>query len=110
MTDNADNNIVEFPKHKIIRDPIPDIEEIKKMKKKSVRNLADNLANEICDSLITDFDNYGIDTEKDSFVKDFVFLSSIVSATIYRTLEIDHELHEFIDTMVNVVEIDKEKP
>ena len=98
------NNVLEFPRNKIIREPLPDSDELKKMKKKAVKNLADSLTAEVCDTLLSDFDNYGIDTEKETFTKDFVFLSSIISATIYRTLEIDHDFHDFIDTMVNIEE------
>ena len=98
------NNVLEFPKSKIIREQLPDSDELKKMKKKAVKSLADSLTAEVCDTLLSDFDNYGIDTEKETFIKDFVFLSSIISATIYRTLEIDHDLHDFIDTMVNIEE------
>ena len=105
MTEELDTNILEFPKSKIVRDPLPDSDELKKMKKKSVKNLADSLTAEVCDTLLSHFDNYGIDTDNETFVKDFIFLSSIVAATIYRTLGVDHEFHDFIDAMVSVEDL-----
>lgn len=98
------NKVLEFPKNKIIRENVPDVEEIKQAKAKSVVKFADTLIEEMSESILNDFDNYGIDTERESFGKDFHFFVEVLSATVYRTLNLEHPLHSFLDENVEVVE------
>lgn len=98
-------NIVEFPKSKIVRDGALNTEAVNKLKEKSTQNFADTLVQEITESLLLELDNYGIDTEADHFNKDFYFLVSILSAMIYRSLELEHDFHNFLDSYVKVSEV-----
>jgi hypothetical protein len=97
------NKVLEFPKDKIIRDNAPEAEEIKQAKTKGVKNFADSLIKEISENTMNDFDNYGIDTEKKSFGKDFHFFVEALSAAVYRTLNLEHPLHIFIDENVEMI-------
>lgn len=99
-------NIVEFPKSKIIRDASLNIEAIEKMKEKSTQNFADTLVQDLTESLLTELDNYGIDIEDEVFAKDFFYMVSIMSAMIYRTLNLKHDFHDFLDKNV----VMKEEP
>jgi hypothetical protein len=101
MTDN----VLSFPKSKIIRDGDHNIEELAKLKTKSIQNFADSLTDEIGESIIGAFAINGIEVENEKFVKDFHFLISIINATIYRTLNLEHQFHTFIDD--NVVFTDR---
>ena len=101
MTDN----VLSFPKSKIIRDGDHNIEELAKLKTKSIQNFADSLTDEIGESIIGAFAINGIEVENEKFVKDFHFLISIINATIYRTLNLEHQFHTFIDD--NVVLTDR---
>ena len=106
MTDNVYN----FPKSKIVRDVASEnLEAIKKMKDKSLKNFADSLTQEMIDNILSDFDNCGVDIDSDSFNKDFVFLSAILSATVYRSLDLPHELQSFIDDTVKVSYMTKDE-
>jgi hypothetical protein len=96
------NNVLEFPRHKIVRDGSMNIEELQKMKAKSLKNFADALVQEMTENILMDFDNYGIDIESDTFIKDFHYLVAILSATIYRTVGMEHDLHPFLDTKVKL--------
>lgn len=96
------NNIVEFPKHKIVRDNVNN-EELNKMKEKSLTNFADSLTQEITENMLMDFDNSGINIETETFIKDFHFLVGILTATIYRSMDLEHDLQEFIDERVRIV-------
>lgn len=102
MTDNV--NILEFPKHKIVRERLPDIEEINKLKEKGLQKFADAVTSEIVDNILEHLDNYGIDIEDNTFIKDFYFTTMILSASIYRSLNVDHPMHEYIDNNVQVME------
>ena len=42
----------------------------------------------------------GMDTQNEKFVKDFGFLMSILAATIYRVLDLEHPFHSYIDKNV----------
>lgn len=46
---------------------------------------------------------YGLDMSSANFDKDFHFTSEAIRAMIYRCVEADHFLHEFIDNNVNLV-------
>lgn len=105
MTQALSNNVVEFPKHKIIRDGSLNSDEIKKMKTRSLENFADALVQEITENLLMDFDNYGIDMDKPETEKDFNFFVSVLSAVVYRSLDLRHDFHNFLDTHVKVIDI-----
>lgn len=98
----TEDNIVQFPKHKIVRDNVNN-EELNKMKEKSLTNFADSLTQEITENMLMDFDNSGINIETETFTKDFHFLVGILTATVYRSMDLKHDLQEFIDERVRIV-------
>ena len=103
-------NVVQFPKNKIVREAIPDIEELNRVKEKGIKNFADTLVSDVSSNLLSDLDNYGIDLDTDSFMKDFHFFIAALTATVYRTLEVDHPLHKFMDESVVVIPMDEDIP
>jgi hypothetical protein len=104
----SSGNIVEFPKSKIIRDGSLNNDIINKLKEKSTQNFADDLTQELSTMLLTELDNYGIDIEDDRFTKDFMYLVSIMSAIVYRTVDLKHDFHDFLDNNVVVREVTDE--
>lgn len=101
------SNVLEFPKSAIVRDTAAQTaEKLNVLKERSTRNFADALVQEVCEEIQVGLDACGIDTQSDSFRKDFLFLASILSATIYRAMEIPHNMHNFIDDTVSVVFVD----
>lgn len=105
MTETT-NNVVEFPRHKIVRENTVDAEVERKRKEKSLISYANSLVEEITENLLMDFDNSGVDVDTDTFAKDFHFLAGIITATVYRSMEIKHDLHQFIDERVRIVKED----
>jgi hypothetical protein len=101
-------NIVQFPRDKIVREAIPDIEELNKVKEKSIMNFADSVVEDMSSNVLFELGNYGIDIESEAFMKDFHFLVAVFAATIYRTLSVDHPLHSFMDKNVVVAKFDDE--
>ena len=98
MTDK----VIEFPKSKVVRE-LP--EEIHKARaKKADQKFADSVVDEICGIVLTELDNYDIQVEDKSFSKDFVLVVDSLRACIYRSLDLDHHLHAFIDDNVKVIE------
>lgn len=108
MTQPLSNNVVEFPKHKIVRDASQNTEEMKLRKTKSLTIFADTLTEEITENILMDFANSGIDVENDIFTKDFQFLVGVLTATVYRSMSLEHELHDFIDDRVRIVKSDED--
>jgi hypothetical protein len=101
--------ILEFPKHKIVREaPSPIIEELERLKEKGIQNFADGLTQEISSGILSDLSNYGIDIDSQPFIKDYMFLLSILSSTIYRSLDVEHPLHKFIDANISLMKEDEE--
>lgn len=94
-------NILQFPRNKIIRENM-NIEYLEKMKETGIKNFADALCSDIEDNILRELDGCGIDIEAEKFIKDFYFLSTVFKATVYRGLELDHDLHKFMDENVVV--------
>lgn len=98
-------NVIEFPKSKIVRDSMLPIEEIEKAKEKGKINYADGILSEIASGLFGELENYGIDVEDEQgnmASKDFIFLTDVLKAVIYRNMGLDHPLHKFVDENVAI--------
>jgi hypothetical protein len=96
----TESNVLSFPKNRIVRDTEHNIEELTKLKSNSIRNFADALTEEVADTIIQIFSANGIEIENEKFAKDFHFLVGIANATIYRTLNMEHQFHNFLDEQV----------
>lgn len=96
-------NILQFPRSKIVREQLPNIEELEKLKEKGMQNFADALVEDISDNILNELNGCGIDIEDDSFIKDYYFVTMIMSAAIYRSLKIEHPMHDYIDTHIKVI-------
>ena len=100
-------NVFEFPKDKIVREVVPNVEEVEKHKEKGRQNYADDIVVDFIDGILNTLDNYGVDTDGVEFEKDFSFAIEAVRATIYRSLSIKHHLHDFIENSVMVIKKDE---
>lgn len=98
----TDNNIVQFPKDKIVREGI-NVEEVKKAQEKSLKNYADSVVEEVTNALLSEIDNQGLDKEDEKFIRDFNFALTILAASVYRSLKVPHDLHPFLDDYVKTV-------
>lgn len=96
-------NVFKFPEHKIVREIPPQIEELEKAKEKGRQNYADDIIDDFIGGMLDTLDNYGVDSDGKSFEKDFSFAVEALRATIYRSLSINHHLHDFIDSNVTVI-------
>jgi hypothetical protein len=101
------NNVFKFPEHKIVREVPPQIEEIEKAKEKGKQNYAEDIINDFAESMLGALDSYGIDQDGRHFDKDLSFAVEAIRAMIYRSLGLEHHLHDFVDTHVSVLKRDK---
>jgi hypothetical protein len=95
--------IVQFPTNRIVREVQPNIEEIEKAKEKSLQRHAETIVEDLFLNIMDAMENYGIDVETEQFERDFTFSADAIRATVYRTFGIDHGLHDFINTNVQIV-------
>jgi hypothetical protein len=102
-------NIVEFPKSKIVREVNND-EAINEAKARSRSSYAENLADDLVSSLLQEMEDLGIDTSTHEFIKDFSLTVDSLRATVYRTFDVEHHLHEFIDRSVKMIHKDTGEP
>ena len=100
-------NIFKFPENKIVREIPPQIEEIEKAKEKGKQNYAEEIIVDLAENLLGALDSYGLDQESKHFDKDFSFAMEAFRALIYRTLSINHHLHDFIETSVSLLKKDE---
>lgn len=96
------NQILQFPKSKIVREILPESEHLKELKKKNTKNFADALVENLSEEILVSLSEVGLDTDGDVFAKDFHFFVGTLNSMIYRSLGIDHELHDFVDNNVTI--------
>jgi hypothetical protein len=95
--------VVNFPSHRIIREHA-DVDIIAKAKQKSTLKFADSITEEMVGNMLEDLENSGIDVETKQFIKDFSMVVDCLRASVYRHFELEHHLHEFIDTNVKMID------
>lgn len=100
MTQNS--TILEFPKSKIVREILPESDELKRLKAKNTQNFADSLTQDLSEEILVALSEVGLNTDGKSFGKDFHFFVGTLQSMIYRTFEIDHDLHDFVDNNVKI--------
>ena len=100
----SDDKILKFPKSKIIREQTQSIEELEKLKVRGTQNFADALIQDIAESILGEFGGVGINMETNEFPKDFQFLVHVLTATVYRSLKLDHSFHDIIDNQIKFEE------
>ena len=95
--------IVKFPESRIVREVPPNIEEIKKAKEKGLQKHAETIVEDLIVNILDAMENYGIDVETDDFQRDFSFAADAMRASIYRSFNLDHALHSFVDNNVQII-------
>ena len=97
------NEIINFPKDRIIRESPNLTEELAKAKQKGVKNFCDQLTEEMIIIMLDVLDNSGIETDTDTFQKDIALTIDSLRATLYRSMGLPHHLHDFIDNNLTVM-------
>ena len=93
--------VIEFPKHKVVRDVPGDV--IDERNRRADLKVADAMVTEITSMIITELDNYCLNIEDESFTKDLVLLVDALRAAIYRQFDIEHHLHPYIEKNVKLI-------
>lgn len=103
-------NVFKFPESKIVREVPINIEEIEKAKEKGKKQYADGIVTEVAAGLLAELENYGIelDDEKGALSKDFLFMTDVLKSIVYRNMNIEHPLHNFVDENVSIFENEDE--
>jgi hypothetical protein len=104
-----ESTILEFPKHKIVREHVPEAQEILRVKEKNKKKFADVLVEDLTQEILYMLSDVGIDTERDDFTKDFHFFVGTLYSLVYRSLDMEHDLHKFIDEHVKLIPIKNDK-
>jgi hypothetical protein len=97
MTDK----VIEFPKHKVVRD-VPG-EVLEERARRADMKMADAIVNDITSIIITELDNYYVSVEDESFAKDLVLVVDALRATVYRQFGFEHHLHPFIEKNITII-------
>lgn len=100
-------NVFKFPEHKIVREVPINNDEVEKAKEKGKQNYAEDIIVDLAENLLSALDSYGLDQDSKNFDRDFSFTIEAMRAMIYRTLSLDHHLHDFIDEHVTVLKKDE---
>lgn len=108
-------NVVSFPRNKIVRTNAQDPEVLQKVKEKQTQNYADQVIVNLMETLVMEIDNQGLDRSDEKVIQTFDLAGMIISAAVYRSLGLPHDLHDVIDSYVEELsrmnsESDAEKP
>lgn len=96
------NNIISFPTEKIVNEMAArNSAFVFEMQDKAKNNFIDNLANGIATEILRDLESNGLELKKEVLEKDFVFLVTVLRSLIFRLMEMEHPMHQFIDVEVN---------
>lgn len=98
------DKVIEFPKHKVVRD-VPG-EVLEERNRKADMKMADALVDDLAGIIVTELDNFDIDIENKTFSKDFIVVVDALKAAIYRTFGLEHRFHEFTDKNISVFDAD----
>ena len=96
--------VVEFPKHKIVREAPVNNELLEKAQLRSLQNHADAIIEDLVDNIASELENEGIDIDNSQFLKDFSLTVDSLRATVYRNFGLDHPLHSFIDDNIRMID------
>ena len=94
--------VIEFPKHKVVRDVTE--EQLKERTLRQSEKLADTIVEEITGVMLAELDNFLVDIQDKQFQKDFVLVVDGLKASVYRSFGLDHHLHDFIDRNVKLID------
>lgn len=100
-----DSTILQFPRSKIVREILPESDELKRLKAKNTRNFADTLVQDLSEEILVALSEVGLDTDGKEFNKDFHFFVGTLHSMIYRSLGIEHDLHKFVDENVKITRL-----
>jgi hypothetical protein len=98
-----DSTILPFPRSKIVREILPESEELKRLKAKNTRNFADALVQDLSEEILVALSEVGLDTDGENFNKDFHFFVGTLHSMVYRSLDMEHDLHQFVDEKVRII-------
>jgi hypothetical protein len=99
-------NILEFPKSKIVREHVG-AELMEKRLEQGNKNFVDQFCNELQSFILAEISNCDVDIHDDQFLKDFYKMCGILEATMFRAYKLEHPLHDLMDK-IQIIELDKE--
>lgn len=102
MTEDAPKKVIEFPKHKVVRE-VPE-EQLQQRDRRANQKFADSVADELTGIIIAELDNYMIDVQNKQLTTDLVLVIDSLKAAIYRSFGLEHHLHDFIDKNVKLID------
>ena len=103
MTDK----VIEFPKHKVVRD-VPG-EVLEERARRADQKMADAIVSDITAMILTELDNFYVSVEDETFTKDLVLVVDALKATVYRQFGFEHHLHPFIEDNITIISKDDAK-
>jgi hypothetical protein len=107
------DNVLTFPKQKIVRDTVNDKfedEEVQKAKEKSVQNYVDSIVDDLAECILCELDNNGIDRSNEDVIQDINMSCLILKSAVYRSMNKHYVLHDFLDDVYKNIKIEYIKP
>lgn len=102
------NNVIEFPKSE--RPVVKTEQELRKDMNEQKRTMIEELVDFQATTLLSNMAMSGVNTDADSFIKDFTFITESIKSLYYRLSGFDHPLHSMVDEIVNIYEKEEYEP
>lgn len=93
------NNIIPFPKNKIVNSP--QNKTLQNLKRWSKIKEAEDITEYIFDDMHEKFENANLEYKQE----DIIFLADTIRSAVYRCMGMNHQLQQFIDTCVREIKV-----
>lgn len=101
---NTETNILFFPENKIVRGRPINKEQFNEEIIEHKIKYVDYILSKNMSSLFTKLGLEGINTETEQFYKDYSFTVETLRAALYRTMEMEHPIQDFVDENFQIQE------
>lgn len=97
-TSNTENNILKFPENRIVRGRPINKEQFNENIAEHKIKYVDYIISKNMSKLYAKLGLEGINTETEQFYKDYSFTVESLRSALYRAMEIEHPIQDFVDT------------
>jgi hypothetical protein len=100
--------VIQFPKNRIVRINYPVVEDVEVLKENGLKRHIESIISDSVTEIMESCHKHGIETNTETFHKDFSLAVDAIRSAIYRVFSYNHALQKFVDENVKLVIRDKE--
>jgi len=99
VTEEVSNNIITFPRTARSLTPVLTLDQMSANMINTKKEMAEIAAIQLADELLFKINMYGFPISTEKCFKDAILVIEAIKSLILRSLDVDHELQEFVNEM-----------